>query len=99
MSTGSPIRVSPGASTSKEEEPEFNDLFSTRRPKDFRAGLSSGLKSMAKGMLAGTAGLVAAPVMGAREDGVRGCVKGVAVGVAGAVVLPVAGLGVWDSSR
>lgn len=32
---------------------EFDLLFSTRKPKDVRAGLSSGIKSVAKGVLAG----------------------------------------------
>ena len=72
----------------------MDDLFSTRRPKDFKAGFASGLKSVGKGFATGVAGLVAAPIMGAREGGCVGAAKGVAVGVAGAVVLPVTGLGV-----
>lgn len=79
-----------------EQEPEgkvsFNDVFSLRRPRDFRAGLSSGLKSMAKGIVGGAAGLVAAPAIGASTDGVAGFAKGLATGVAGAVVLPVTGV-------
>ena len=31
----------------------FNDVFSLRRPRDARAGLASGAKSIAKGLLAG----------------------------------------------
>ena len=34
-----------------------------------RAGLSSGLKSLAKGVVAGVAGLIAAPVVGATRKG------------------------------
>jgi hypothetical protein len=95
MSAGASVSPRPAAgSAGKEEEIDMNDLFSTRRPRDIRAGLSSGLKSFAKGVGGGMVGLVAAPVMGAREEGFKGCVKGVAVGVAGAVVLPVAGLSV-----
>lgn len=75
-------------------EPGFDSIFSTRRPKDFTAGLASGLKSFGKGVACGVTGLVAAPIIGASQDGVTGCAKGVAVGVIGAVVLPVAGLGV-----
>eukprot|EP00964_Phaeocystis_antarctica_P089159 scaffold56810_cov48-Phaeocystis_antarctica.AAC.1 len=66
-------------------------LFSTRRPKDVSAGMASGAKTIMKGVVAGAIGLVAAPVMGAREEGVKGFVKGVGMGVAGAIALPVAG--------
>lgn len=66
-------------------------LFSTRRPRDAAAGLSSGLKSTVKGVAAGLASLVAAPVLGAKNEGTKGFAKGLAAGVAGAVVLPVAG--------
>ena len=95
MSATTSSKVGPGAAiTAEEEDFDMNALFSTRRPRDFRAGLSSGLKSFAKGFVAGTAGLVIAPVSGARDEGVKGAFKGMAVGVAGAVVLPVAGFGV-----
>ena len=49
----------------------FNMLFSTRRPKDAAAGVSSGLKSVVKGVLAGAASLVAAPVLGAQQEGLK----------------------------
>lgn len=39
-------------------------LFSTRKPKDAAAGLSSGLKSIGKGFAAGAVGLIAAPTAG-----------------------------------
>ena len=57
-------------------------LFSTRRPKDMGAGMASGAKTIVKGVVAGAIGLVAAPVMGAREEGVKGFVKGMGMGVA-----------------
>ena len=69
-------------------------LFSTRKPKDGWAGLSSGLKSVAKGTVAGVASLVAQPVMGAQQEGVKGFVKGLGTGVVSAVALPVMGVGV-----
>lgn len=69
-------------------------LFSTRRPRDILAGTSSGVKSIAKGVLAGAAGLIASPLIGAHQDGVKGFLAGVGVGVAGAVILPVAGAAV-----
>uniref|UniRef100_A0A0G4H904 J domain-containing protein n=1 Tax=Chromera velia CCMP2878 TaxID=1169474 RepID=A0A0G4H904_9ALVE len=79
---------------SEEEGNAFNDMFSTRKPKDFKAGVSSGLKSATKGVLGGVTGLVAAPVIGAQQEGVGGFFKGLGVGIAGAVILPVVGVGV-----
>eukprot|EP00586_Coscinodiscus_wailesii_P018473 CAMPEP_0172498636 /NCGR_PEP_ID=MMETSP1066-20121228/114879_1 /TAXON_ID=671091 /ORGANISM="Coscinodiscus wailesii, Strain CCMP2513" /LENGTH=630 /DNA_ID=CAMNT_0013271983 /DNA_START=230 /DNA_END=2122 /DNA_ORIENTATION=+ len=70
----------------------FNQLFSTRRPKDAVAGVSSGLKSVAKGTLAGAVSLIAQPIAGAQQDGVRGFFSGLATGVASAVALPVTGV-------
>ncbi|GMH45279.1 hypothetical protein BSKO_13236 [Bryopsis sp. KO-2023] len=82
----------PGAPT--EENFDFSDFFSLRRPRDARAGLASGIKSIAKGVVGGTASLVAAPAVYASQDGWRGFGKGLAVGVAGAAVLPVVGVAV-----
>lgn len=64
----------------EEVKAQFNDVFSLRKPKDAKAGLSSGAKSIGKGVLAGVVGLVAAPVMMAREEGVKGFAKGVGAG-------------------
>jgi curved DNA-binding protein CbpA len=75
-----------------KEQEVFDALFSTRRPKDGWAGLSSGLKSFGKGTAAGLATLVGAPIAGAQQGGARGFVAGLATGVASAVALPVAGL-------
>ena len=70
----------------------FNELFSTRRPKDGWAGLSSGLKSVVKGVGGGLASLIVQPLAGAQQGGVGGFVQGCASGVATAVVLPVTGV-------
>ena len=51
-----------------------------RKPKDAKAGLSSGLKSAAKGIVGGAVSLFAAPVVMAREEGVKGFAKGVGAG-------------------
>lgn len=70
----------------EEETPnkvDFNDVFSLRKPKDAKAGLSSGLKSLAKGVLGGAVGLIAAPVVGATQDGFLGFAKGLATGTCG----------------
>ncbi|KAL6754017.1 molecular chaperone [Haematococcus lacustris] len=87
--------------SSQESSIEFNDVFSLRKPKDACAGLSSGLKSIGKGVVAGVAGLVAGPVVGAHKEGWVGLGKGLAAGVVGAVVLPVTGaaVGVMQMGR
>ena len=83
------------ATISKQAESvDFNDFFSLRRPKDAASGLNSGLKSAGKGVLAGAAALVAAPIAGAKTEGASGVFKGLGAGVAAAVVLPVVGAGV-----
>jgi hypothetical protein len=70
----------------------FESLFSTKKPKDGWAGLSSGLKSVGKGAGAGLASLIAAPIAGAQSGGVKGFFGGLAMGVASAVALPVTGI-------
>ena len=70
----------------------FDMLFSTRKPKDAKAGLSSGLKSVGKGFAAGAVSLIAAPAAGAKEEGVKGFFKGLGVGLMTAVALPVTGV-------
>jgi hypothetical protein len=72
----------------------FNALFSTRKPKDAMAGISSATKSVLKGTLAGAVSLVAQPIVGARQGGVAGFFGGLASGVASAVALPVTGIAV-----
>eukprot|EP00898_Chlorokybus_atmophyticus_P007694 jgi/Chlat1/7926/Chrsp68S07362 len=74
------------------ELPDMEPLFSLRKPKNVVAGTASGLKSIAKGVVAGAVGLVAAPAVGAMQEGPKGFAKGVGVGLMGAVVLPVAGV-------
>ena len=59
---------------------DFNDVFSLRKPRDIKAGLSSGLKSAGKGILGGALGVVAAPVYYGYTEGGWGCAKGAAVG-------------------
>ena len=85
----------------QEASEVFNSLFSTRRPKDGWAGLSSGLKSIGKGTAAGVASLIAQPIAGAHENGVKGFFGGLATGVASAVALPVTGVcvGAYQMSR
>lgn len=77
-----------------ENEVEFDQVFSLRKPRDVKAGLASGAKSAAKGILAGAFGLIAAPAVGAHQEGLKGFAKGAVAGVAGAVLLPVTGVAV-----
>eukprot|EP00873_Tetraselmis_striata_P033314 jgi/Tetstr1/453578/TSEL_040546.t1 len=71
---------------------DLNDFFSLRKPKDVKAGLASGLKSMATGVCAGALGLVVAPIVGGFKDGAKGALCGLGAGALGAVVLPVTGV-------
>jgi len=84
-----------------ESREVMNALFSTRKPKDGWAGLSSGLKSVVKGTAAGVASLIAQPIVGAQQDGARGFVSGLGTGVASIVALPLMGaaVGAYQVSR
>jgi hypothetical protein len=62
------------------DELEFSDLFSVRRPKNVLAGLSSGTQSALKGVTAGVATLIAAPIVGAKQEGTSGFFKGLGAG-------------------
>ena len=48
----------------KADLSSLNSVFSLRKPKDIRAGLASGTKSIIKGVLAGGVTLFAAPAFG-----------------------------------
>lgn len=76
------------------EDGVLGGLFSTRRPRDAMAGFSSGMKTVGKGVAAGVATLVAAPVVGAATEGVTGFFKGMGAGLVAAVALPVTAVGV-----
>eukprot|EP00048_Salpingoeca_helianthica_P017541 m.237758 g.237758 ORF g.237758 m.237758 type:complete len:638 (-) comp21368_c0_seq1:32-1945(-) len=78
-----------GAMPSPEDA--MNSVFSVRRPRDIVAGLTSGVKSVAKGALLGTASLVVGPIVGAAAQGVRGLIKGIAGGIIGAALFPTVG--------
>lgn len=73
------------------EQSKSDELFSTRKPKDVVAGISSGIKNTVKGVLGGAIGLVAMPILCAKDEGPVGFFKGLGTGLIGAVVLPVAG--------
>ena len=90
-------RFFPGTALSSASErttsnPKTPSSFLSYAPRDASEGLAEGLKSIALGVGAGVAGLVAMPVVGAREKGVSGFFKGLGQGVLGAVVLPTVGV-------
>ncbi len=60
---------------------EMAGFFSLRKPKNAKAGLASGSKNFVKGVVAGAVNLVAAPVIGAQQEGLKGFAKGVGAGV------------------
>ena len=66
-------------------------MFSTRRPRNLVAGVASGGKSLLKGFFGGAVGLVAAPIVGAKDNGLQGFVAGLGTGLVGAIALPVTG--------
>ncbi|KAG8460186.1 hypothetical protein KFE25_004434 [Diacronema lutheri] len=71
----------------------FGDALGAR-PRDALAGAACGASQIAKGVAAGTLGLVTAPVRGAREGGLAGFAEGLGRGLVGAVALPAAGVAV-----
>jgi hypothetical protein len=97
-----PSKLPPGVSS------QVPELFSSRRPKHAGAGILSGFKNFGKGVAAGVAAFVAAPVIGAKEEGLKGFGKGLAAGTVGLVALPVAGVvtgvvqmgrGLWNTGE
>ena len=72
----------------------INELLDSTRPRDALAGLGSGLKFITGGIVAGTAALVSAPVIGGKEEGVTGVLKGIGKGIGGFVGLTVGGAAV-----
>ena len=70
-----------------------------RKPKDAKAGLSSGLKSAAKGIVGGAVSLFAAPVVMAREEGVKGFAKGVGAGGLLTLGMPAVQIQGWPHTQ
>ena len=60
------------AAAAEEEGGEFNVFSYKEPPRHVGEGAWRGLKSLGTGVLAGATTLVAAPVMGAREEGAKG---------------------------
>jgi hypothetical protein len=89
-STALSLIPEPGQSDADELD-QMGQMFSTRKPRNLQAGVASGVKSVAKGVGMGMVGLVAAPVLGAKEAGVKGFFTGLGAGILGAVALPAYG--------
>ena len=82
------------------------EMFSMRKPRDWKAGLSSGTKNALKGVSAGVVAAIAAPIVSTHDavskgsqdpasmaaNGIMGLGKGLVMGVMAAVSLPVAGI-------
>jgi len=80
-----------GGAAAEDDGGELNVFSYKEPPRHVGEGAWRGLKSIGTGVLAGATTLVAAPVMGAREEGPKGFAKGLGVGILGAIVLPVTG--------
>lgn len=72
----------------------IDELLNSTRPRDAVAGLGSGLKYITGGVVAGTAALLSAPIIGARAEGLTGALKGLGKGIGGFVGLAVGGVAV-----
>ncbi|KAJ8611173.1 hypothetical protein CTAYLR_003554 [Chrysophaeum taylorii] len=83
-----------GEHKKEEEEEEGIGGFwmSSEQPKHAGAGMAQALLNVGAGVAGGVGTLLAAPVIGARDEGATGFVKGLGAGVLGAVALPVAGV-------
>mmetsp|Transcript_1971 Transcript_1971/g.2609 ORF Transcript_1971/g.2609 Transcript_1971/m.2609 type:complete len:453 (-) Transcript_1971:520-1878(-) len=90
-----------GAKNQDDVDPELDDLFSMRRPKDALAGFGSGLKNIGKGVVMGVGAAVVCPVHGAKTGGFKGAATGLGSGLLAAVALPVCGIatGVMQMGR
>lgn len=86
---------SEGAGEVALEENGVHRFLNTTRPRDALDGVGSGLKAAGAGFIAGAAALVAAPVVGAHQEGVGGLVTGLAKGVAASTCLTVLGAGAF----
>jgi hypothetical protein len=58
----------------------------------FKKGVKQGLSDIGQGFADGVAGLVNAPIAGAKEQGVYGAVRGLGLGTLGVVVKPLVGM-------
>jgi hypothetical protein len=88
------VPVSENQPQEQAMESMVTDMLNQTRPKNALVGLGSGLKYMVGGVVAGTAALVAAPIVGGQEEGAVGVVKGIGKGVGSLLGLTVGGIAV-----
>ena len=74
------------------DQENLSEMLPVGKPKHAIEGLSAGVKCVATGVAGGAVGLVAAPIMGAREKGAKGFASGLVQGVASSVFLPAVGV-------
>jgi hypothetical protein len=79
MAQSSQVLQTASEGGSKEEKTIF-DFFGKKEPAHVGAGVGMGLRSIAKGVFAGAAGLVLQPLAGAGKGGVLGFSKGALLG-------------------
>jgi hypothetical protein len=77
---------------SKAVEKGGADFMNSSRPKDFFGGLTSAVKCMGAGFVAGGVALFAAPAVGYKENGIKGFAGGLLQGVVGGAALAAAGV-------
>ena len=69
----------------------LGNVFSLRRPRDALAGLSSGLKSLAKGALVGIAVLLVGPIVSVATEGIRSLPRSLFGSILAAAIFPLIG--------
>lgn len=70
----------------------IDEIFSTRRPRDFIAGAASGLKTCGRSLAAGLASFYLSPIEGSKSNGAKGLALGLRDGTCSAVLLPATGV-------
>ena len=73
--------------TLARREEILESMFPTQEPCSAVDGIANGLWSAGAGIMAGGAAFIAAPIMGAQQEGVGGFVKGLGLGVVSFVPL------------
>lgn len=80
------------SSDSDAEDAQFSFWLSSEQPKHAGSGLTQALLNVGAGVAGGVGTLLAAPIIGARDEGATGFVKGLGAGVVGVVALPMVGV-------
>lgn len=65
--------------------------YARNRPTTAASGITTGARSLYKGIASGITGIVEKPLEGAKQSGIGGFLKGVGVGMLGALTKPIVG--------